>query len=132
MRAWRIALIAVIGSLILGGVIYFAVSHYGTYTYQWKTNLHSYKTYDLLGDSTLNGYIKANGEISVYILREEDFKKMKQGKPFSYYKAWKHVKKAEFEGIQIPGSDYILVVKNEENKMQWISVKLREKRSAQD
>jgi len=130
MRAWKIALIAIVGALILGGAIYFVVLHYGTYTYQWKTNLNEYKVYHLLGNSTLSGYIKADGEISAYILTKENFEKMKRGEHFEYYKAWEHVKTVEFKNVEIPQGDYILVVKNEENKMQWISVKLREKKSA--
>ena len=55
---------------------------------------------------------------------------MKRGEHFKYYKAWEHVKTVEFNDVKISQGDYVLVVKNEENKMQWISVKLREKKSA--
>ena len=57
--------------------------------------------YHLLGDSTLSGYIKANGKISVYILTKENFEKMKRGEHFKYYKAWEHVKTVEFNDVKI-------------------------------
>jgi len=63
--------------VLLAGGIYYAFNHYNL-TYQWKTNLEDYKTYRLIGDSTLNGYFKANGEISVYILTKEDLKRLKK------------------------------------------------------
>ncbi|AHF81225.1 hypothetical protein [Thermococcus paralvinellae] len=129
MRRGIVATLAML--IIIGIVVYGVVSHYGSYTYQWKTNLNEYKVYHLLGSSTLSGYIKADGEISIYILTKENFEKMKQEEHFEYYKAWKHVKTVEFNDVKIPQGDYILVVKNEENKMKWISVKLREKKSAQ-
>ena len=47
--------------VFLAGGIYYAFNHYNL-NYQWKTNLGDYKTYRLIGDSTLNGYVKANGE----------------------------------------------------------------------
>ncbi len=109
------------------GVNYF-VSHYGSITYQWKANLINYREYRLLGNSTLNGYVKANGEISVYILTKEDFGRLKKGEPFKYYKAWEHVKAVEFNNVKIPEGDYLLVIKNEEKGMQWISVKLVDKK----
>lgn len=107
---------------------YYLVTHYGTITYQWKTNLNDYKEYGLLGDSTLNGYVRADGEISVYIITKDDFKKLKDGEPFDYYRAWEHVKSVELKDVKIPKGDYVLVVKNEENGMQWISVKLVDKK----
>ncbi|RLF79132.1 hypothetical protein DRN38_06225 [Thermococci archaeon] len=130
MKKGGIILVAFAGVLLLGALGYFAISHYGNFNYEWKTNLNEYKVYHLLGDSTLNGYIKANGKISVYILTKENFEKMKQREHFEYYKAWEHVKTVEFNDVKISQGGYILVVKNEENKMQWISVKLREKKSA--
>ncbi|NJE08411.1 hypothetical protein E3E31_07725 [Thermococcus sp. M39] len=130
MKKGGIVLVAFAGVLLLGALGYFVISHYGSLNYEWKTNLNEYKVYHLLGSSTLSGYIKADGEISVYILTKEAFEKMKRGEHFEYYKAWEHVKSIEFNDVKIPQGDYILVVKNEENKMQWISVKLREKKSA--
>ncbi len=109
------------------GVNYF-VSHYGNINYQWKTNLEDYREYRLLGNSTLNGYVKANGEISVYILTREDFERLKNGEPFKGYKAWEHVKAVELDNVKIPGGDYLLVVKNDDKGMQWISVKLVSKK----
>ncbi|WP_457753073.1 hypothetical protein [Thermococcus sp.] len=64
-------------------------------------------------------------------MTRENFEKMGRGEHFEYYKAWEHVKGVKFNNVKIPKGDYILVIKNEENKMQWISVKLREKKSAQ-
>lgn len=88
----------------------------------------NYNTYNLAGNSVLNGYIKADGDVSVYILTKENFKKMKNGEPFSYYKAWEHVRSVEFDGIKIPDGDYILVVKNEGEGMRWISAKIVNKK----
>lgn len=53
---------------------------------------------------------------------------MKNGEPFSYYKAWEHVRSVEFDGIKIPDGDYILVVKNEGEGMRWISAKIVNKK----
>jgi len=118
-------LLLVIGLVMaISAGVYYTVTHYGNYNYQWKTNLNDYKEYNLVGDSTLNGYVRADGEISVYILTKEDFKKLKDGEPFNYYKAWEHVKGVELKDVKIPEGDYVLVVKNEENGMQWILVKL--------
>lgn len=109
--------------VLLAGGIYYAFN-YGNINYQWKTNLEDYREYRLIEDSTLNGYVRANGEISVYILTKEDFRRLKKGEPFDYYKAWEHVKEIELRDVRIPKGDYILVVKNEERGMQWISVKI--------
>ncbi|WP_456421601.1 hypothetical protein [Thermococcus sp.] len=111
----------------LAGVIYYSFNHY-SFNYEWKTNLEDYRTYRLIGDSTLNGYVKADGEISVYILTKEDFKRLKEGEPFSYYRAWEHVRSVELNHLRIPEGDYVLVVKNEENGMQWISAKIIDKK----
>ncbi|WP_297063208.1 hypothetical protein [Thermococcus sp.] len=113
---------------VIGLSVNYFVSHYGSITYQWKTNLRNYKEYRLIGDSTLNGYVKANGEISVYILTRGDFERLKRGKPVKGYRTWEHVKAVEFNNVKIPERDYLLVVKNEEKGMQWISVKLVDKR----
>jgi len=118
---------AVLGLALLLAVVgagYYVSTNYGNFNYEWKTNLNDYREYRLVGDSTLNGYVRANGEISVYILRKEDLRKLKDGEPFNYYQAWEHVKNVELEDIEIPDGDYVLVVKNEEKSMQWISVKL--------
>ena len=72
--------------------------------------------------------MKANGEISVYILTTGDFERLKKGEPVKGYRAWEHVKAVEFNNVKIPEGDYLLVVKNEEKGMQWISVKLVDKR----
>ena len=109
------------------GVNYF-VSHYGSITYQWKTNLINYREYRLLGNSTLNGYVKANGEISVYILTKWDFERLKRGEPVNDYRAWEHVKAVELDNVKIPEGDYVLVVKNDDKGMQWISVKIANKK----
>jgi len=65
----------------IGLGVNYLVSHYGSTNYQWKANLMDYREYRLLGNSTLSGYVKANGEISVYILTKEDFKRLKAGGP---------------------------------------------------
>jgi len=120
--------------LILGLVAFIGLSvnyfinHYGNINYEWKTNLEDYREYNLLRNSTLSGYIKANGNVSVYILTKENFKKLRGGKPFDYYLAWEHVREVKFDNVRIPEGEYILVVKNEEKGMQWISVKLVDKR----
>ncbi|MEO2152016.1 MAG: hypothetical protein ABGW50_05110 [Thermococcus sp.] len=72
--------------------------------------------------------MKADGEVSVYILTKEDFKRLKKGEPFRYYKAWEHVKAVELNDVRIPDGDYLLVIKNEGKSMQWISVKLVDKK----
>ena len=109
------------------GVNYF-VSHYGSITYQWKANLINYREYRLLGNSTLNGYVKANGAISVYILTTGDFERLKKGEPVKGYRAWEHVKAVELDNVKIPEGDYVLVVKNDDKGMQWISVKIANKK----
>ncbi|AHL23394.1 hypothetical protein [Thermococcus nautili] len=111
----------------LAGVVYYSFNYYN-FNYQWKTNLEDYREYRLIGNSTLNGYVKADGEVSVYILTKEDFKRLKKGELFSYYRAWEHVKAVELNDVRIPDGDYLLVIKNEENGMQWISVKLVDKK----
>ncbi|BAD86060.1 hypothetical protein, conserved [Thermococcus kodakarensis KOD1] len=114
--------------LAVGLGINYAVNHYGSFNYEWKRGFTNYNTYNLAGNSVLNGYIKADGDVSVYILTKENFKKMKNGEPFSYYKAWEHVRSVEFDGIKIPDGDYILVVKNEGEGMRWISAKIVNKK----
>ncbi|GAB6100791.1 hypothetical protein JCM16138_00140 [Thermococcus atlanticus] len=113
--------------VLLAGGIYYAFN-YRSINYEWKTNLEDYKEYRLIGDSTLNGYVKADGEISVYILTKEDFGRLKKGEPFECYKAWEHVRSVELDHLRIPDGNYVLIVKNEENHMQWISVKLVDKK----
>ena len=114
--------------VVIGLGVNYAVSHYGFRDYEWKSSFMHYKVYQLAGDSTLNGYVKADGEVSVYILTKEDFKRLKKGEPFSYYKAWEHVKRVEFNDVRIPNGDYLLVIKNEESGMKWVSVKLVDKK----
>ncbi|AJC71601.1 hypothetical protein X802_04995 [Thermococcus guaymasensis DSM 11113] len=128
MKKASIVLLALILAAAISVGVYYAITHYGTITYQWKTNLRDYREYRLVGDSTLNGYVRADGDISVYILTKEELKKLKDGEPFNYYKAWEHVKSVELNDIKIPEGDYVLVVKNEEKGMQWISVKLVDKK----
>ncbi len=41
--------------LIIGIAVYGLIFHYGSYTYQWKTNLNEYKMYHLLGIQPLKG-----------------------------------------------------------------------------
>ena len=65
---------------------------------------------------------------SIYVLTKEDLKRLKKGESFGYYRAWKHVRSVELKDIKIPQRDYILMVKNEENGMQWISIKLVDKK----
>ncbi len=122
-----VTLIVVFGVVIGLGVNYF-VKHYGYGEYQLMTSLINYDKYRLIRNSTLSGYVKADGLISVYILTKENFEKMKEGKPFDYYRAWKRVKKVEFHNIKIPKGDYILVIKNEEKSMQWISTEIVDKK----
>ncbi|MBP1911518.1 hypothetical protein [Thermococcus stetteri] len=114
--------------LAIGLGVKYAVNHYGNFNYEWKTSFTNYHTYNLAGNSLLNGYIKADGDVSVYILTKEDFEKMKDGESFSYYKAWEDVQSVEFNGIKIPDGDYILVVKNEGEGMRWISAKVVNKK----
>jgi len=128
MKKFSIILLVVGLVAVMGAGGYYFATHYGSFNYEWKTNLNDYHEYRLAGDSTVNGHVRADGEISVYILTKEDFKKLKDGEPFSYYKAWEHVKSVEFKDVKIPEGDYVLVVKNEEKGMQWISVKLVDKK----
>jgi len=127
MKTKSLVFILAVLAVVLGGVTYYTFNHYN-FNYQWKTNLEDYRGYRLIGNSTLNGYVKAEGEVSVYILTKEDFRRLKEGEPFNYYRAWEHVEKVEFNDVKIPSGDYILVVKNEGKGMQWISVKLVDKR----
>ncbi len=124
MKKSAVAVLMVGLVALIGLGVNYLVNHYGNINYEWKTNLEDYKEYNLLGNSTLSGYIKANGNVSVYILTKEDFKKFKERESFEHYKAWEHVKRVEFNDVKIPEGDYLLVVKNEEKGMQWISVKL--------
>ena len=109
--------------LLLIGGIYYGLN-YGSINYAWKINLDDYREWRLIGNSTLNGYVKADGEISVYILTKDNLKKLKNGENFEYFKGWEHVKNVYFKDVRIPKGDYVLVVKNEEKDMQWISVKI--------
>ena len=127
MKARSIVFGLAVLMVALAGVVYYSFNHY-SFNYEWKTNLNDYREYRLIGNSTLNGYVKADGEVSVYILTKEDFKRLKEGEPFSYYRAWEHVKAVELNDVKIPNGDYLLVIKNEENGMQWISVKLVDKK----
>ncbi|GAB6136560.1 hypothetical protein [Thermococcus prieurii] len=128
MKKGSTILLTVVLIVIIGLGVNYAVSHYGFRDYEWKSGFMNYKVYRLIGNSTLNGYVKADGEVSVYILTKEDFKRLKEGEPFSYYKAWEHVKTVELNDVKIPDRDYLLVIKNEEKGMQWISVKLVDKK----
>ena len=110
--------------LAIGLGVNYVVSHYGSINYEWKSSFLHYHVYNIAGDSVLNGYIKADGNISVYILTKEDFKRLKNGEPFNHYKAWEHVKNVKFANLKIPKGDYILVVKNDENGRRWISAKI--------
>ncbi|WP_297519705.1 hypothetical protein [Thermococcus sp.] len=121
-------ILAVALILAIGLGVNYAINHYGSFNYEWKAGFKNYHTYNLAGNSVLSGYIKADGEVSVYILTKENFKRMKMGEPFSYYKAWEHVKRVEFDGIKIPEGDYILVVRNEGKRMRWISAKIIDKK----
>ncbi len=127
MKTKSLVFILAVLAVVLGGVTYYTFNHYSL-NYQWKTNLEDYREYRLIGNSTLNGYVKADGEVSVYILTKGDFKKLKKDEPFSYYKAWEHVKAVELNDVRIPDGDYLLVIKNEGKGMQWISVKLVDRR----
>ena len=109
--------------LLLIGGIYYGLN-YGSINYAWKINLDDYREWRLIGNSTLNGYVKADGDISVYILTKDNSKKLKNGESFEYFKGWEHVKNVYFKDVHIPKGDYVLVVKNEEKDMQWISVKI--------
>lgn len=61
--------------LAVGLGINYAVNHYGSFNYEWKRGFTNYNTYNLAGNSVLNGYIKADGDVSVYILTKENFKR---------------------------------------------------------
>ena len=128
MRKASAIILAVALILAIGLGVNYLVGHYGNIHYEWKSSFKNYHTYNLAGNSVLNGYIRADGEVSVYILTKEDFKKMKSGEPFSYYRAWEHVKRVEFRDIRIPDGDYILVVKNEGEGMRWVSAKIVDKK----
>ena len=128
MRKTGAVVLALVLVLAIGLGVNYAVNHYGSFNYEWKAGFKEYHTYNLAGSSVLNGYIRADGDVSVYILTKEDFKKMKSGEPFSYYKAWEHVKRVEFEDIRIPEGNYILVVKNEGEGMRWVSAKVVDKK----
>ena len=128
MKRGSTILLTVVLIVAIGLGVNYAVSHYGFIDYEWKSGFTHYKEYRLAGDSTLNGYVKADGEVSVYILTKEDFKRLKEGEPFSYYRAWEHVKRVEFKDVRIPDGDYLLVIKNEEKGIQWVSVKLVDKK----
>ncbi len=127
MKARSIVFGLAVLMVALAGVVYYSFNHY-SFNYEWKTNLNDYREYRLIGNSTLNGYVKADGEVSVYILTKEDFKRLKEGESFSYYKAWEHVKAVELNDVRIPDGDYLLVIKNEESGMRWVSVKLVDKK----
>jgi len=128
MRNSRVVMLVLGLILAIGLGVNYAINHYGSFNYEWKTGFKDYHTYNLAGNSVLNGYIKADGEVSVYILTKDDFKKMKNGESFTYYKAWENVRSVEFDGIRIPDGDYILVVKNEGEGMRWISAKVVNKK----
>jgi len=113
--------------LAIGLGVHYLVNHYGYTSYEW-TVLINYDKYQLVGNSTLSGYVKASGFISVYIMTPGNFEKMKEGRQFSYYRAWEHVREVSFNGIKIPWGDYVLVVKNEEKSMQLISVEVVDRR----
>ncbi len=49
--------------------------------YQWYTGLINYEKYKLLGNSILNGYVKANGFVSVYIMTPKDFERVNMVSP---------------------------------------------------
>ncbi|MDN5320170.1 MAG: hypothetical protein PWP49_590 [Thermococcaceae archaeon] len=128
MKKASAVILAVAIFFAVGLGINYAINHYGSFHYEWKRGFTNYNTYNLAGDSVLNGYIRADGEVSVYVLTKEDFEKMKSGEPFNYYKAWEHVQSVEFDGIKIPDGDYILVVKNEGDEMRWITAKVVNKK----
>lgn len=128
MKKASAVILAVAIFFAVGLGINYAINYYGSFNYEWKSGFKDYHTYNLAGNSLLNGYIRADGDVSVYVLTKEDFEKMKGGEPFSYYKAWEHVQSVEFDGIEIPDGDYVLVVKNEGEGMRWITAKVVNKK----
>ena len=65
--------------LAIGLGVHYLVNHYGYTSYEW-TVLINYNKYQLVGNSTLSGYVKASGFISVYIITSDNFEKMKEGR----------------------------------------------------
>ncbi|AAL81137.1 hypothetical protein PFDSM3638_05090 [Pyrococcus furiosus DSM 3638] len=128
MRRVSVIILTIAIFLAIGLAVDYITSTYGSINYEWKTSFKNYHTYNLAGNSVLNGYIMADGNISVYILTKEDFKKMKNGEFFSYYKAWEKVQSVEFNSIKIPSGEHILVVKNEGQGRRWISAKIVNKK----
>lgn len=83
--------------------------------------------YLIPAESHVSGYIKSEGKFSAYILTKEELKKLKDGETFKTIKSWKNVNFVKLN-ITVPNEIYYLVVKNEENKRQWIKVKFKAKR----
>lgn len=123
-----IVILILIFIFVVGFGINYVVNYYGSFNYEWKRGFMNYNIYNFVGNLVFNGYIKVDGDVSVYIFIKENFKKMKNGEFFSYYKVWEYVWSVEFDGIKIFDGDYIFVVKNEGEGMRWILVKIVNKK----
>lgn len=82
------------------------------------------RCYFIPAGSYVSGHIKSKGKFSAYILTEEELKKFKNGEVFESIASWKNINFVELN-MTIPNESCYLVVKNEENKSQWIKVRVK-------
>jgi len=98
------------------------------YQYNYENELYhpkEIKHYEIITNATVNGYVKGK-LLSVYILDEENFKRFKNKQDFNAIYKWENVSYIKLNFTT--SNNVYLVVKNELNEYQWITVKFIAKR----
>ena len=98
------------------------------YQYNYENELYhpnEIKHYEIITNATVTGYIKGK-LLSAYVLDEENFKRFKNKQDFNAIYKWENV---SYIKLNFKTSNKVyLVVKNELNEYQWITVKFIAKR----
>ena len=135
-----ILIFVVIIGVIAGAMLMFVIGDIGVeidsknlfnnlgYQYNYENELYhpnEIKHYEIITNATVTGYIKGK-QLSAYVLDEENFKRFKNKQEFNAIYKWENVSyiKLNFK----TSNNVYLVVKNELNEYQWITVKFIAKR----
>ncbi|QDA30661.1 hypothetical protein FH039_02195 [Thermococcus indicus] len=86
----------------------------------------SIQTYYIPANSHVEGYIKADGNFSAYVMTKSELKKYKHGKGFKPIISWINVSYVELELDTLDETCY-LVVRNEEEHIMLIHVEFEAK-----
>ena len=98
------------------------------YQYNYENELYhpnEIKHYEIITNATVTGYIKGK-LLSAYVLDEENFKRFKNKQDFNAIYKWENVSYIKLNFTT--SNNVYLVVKNELNEYQWITVKFIAKR----